>query len=125
MKKHIGTGRSTKMGIILLALFFNLPLVAPNYFLLCVSLFITGVFSGFTGTSMNALVSIVEKRDQQNFMSAAHGLFSLGGFTAAEAGSFLITRFSSPSDHMLMMSSFIILTTLLLSKNYNRVIEPK
>jgi fucose permease len=125
MNKYIGTGRSTKMGIILLALFFNLPLVAPNYFLLCSSLFITGVFSGFTGTSMNTLVSIVEKRDQQNFMSVAHGFFSLGGFIEAGVGGLLITKFSTPSDHMLMMSSFVILTTLLLSKNYNRVIEPK
>lgn len=113
------------MGIILLALFFNLPLVAPNYSLLCTSLFLTGIFSGFTGTSMNALVSIVEKRDQQNFMSAAHGFFSLGGFIGAGVGSLLITKLSRPSDYMLMMSSIVILIILLLSKNYNRVIEPK
>ncbi|MFT5848959.1 MAG: fucose permease [Psychroserpens sp.] len=124
MNKRIGTGRSTKIGIILLALFFNLPLVAPNYSLLCTSLFLTGIFSGFTGTSMNALVSIVEKRDRQNFMSAAHGFFSLGGFIGAGIGGFLITRFSNPSYHMLLMSLFIILTTLLLSNNYNHVKEP-
>jgi len=119
----IGTGRSTKIGILVLALLFNLPLLAPNYYLLCTSLLLTGIFSGFTGTSMNALVSIVEKRDQQHFMSAAHGFFSLGGFIGAGIGSFLILHFSNPSYHMLLMSSFIILTTLLLSKNYQHITE--
>jgi fucose permease len=124
VNNKIGTGRSTKIGILVLAVLFNLPLLAPNYYLLCISLLLTGVFSGFTGTSMNALVSIVEKRDQQNFMSAAHGFFSLGGFIGAGIGSFLILQFSNPSYHMLLMSSFIILTTLLLSKNYVYITEP-
>lgn len=124
VNKKIGTGRSTKIGIIVFALLFNLPLLAPNYSLLCVSLFLTGIFSGFTDVSMNALVSIIEKRDKQNFMSAAHGFFSLGGFIGAGIGSLLISRFSNPSYHMLLMSSFIILTTLLLSNNYENIVEP-
>jgi fucose permease len=124
VNEKLGTGRSTKIGIIVFALLFNLPLLAPSYYLLCMSLLITGVFSGFTGTSMNALVSIIEKRDQQNFMSAAHGFFSLGGFIGAGIGSFLITLFSDPSYHMLLMSSIIILTTLLWSKNYQHIVEP-
>ena len=124
VNKKIGTGRSTKIGIIMLALLFNLPLIAPNYSSLCLSLFLTGIFSGFTGTSMNALVSIIEKRDKQNFMSAAHGFFSLGGFIGAGIGSLLITSFSNPSYHMLLMSSIIILTTLVVANNYRNVIEP-
>lgn len=122
--KKIGTGRSTKIGIIMLALLFNLPLIAPNYSLLCASLFLTGIFSGFTGTSMNALVSIIEKRDKQNFMSAAHGFFSLGGFIGAGIGSLLITSFSNPSYHMLLMSSVIILTTVVVANKYKNVTEP-
>jgi fucose permease len=125
VNKRIGVGRSTKIGVIAFALLFNLPLLAPNYYLLCLSLFLTGIFSGFTDVSMNALVSIIEKRDKQNFMSAAHGFFSLGGFIGAGIGSLLITRISNPSYHMLLMSSFIILTTLLLSKNYESIVEPQ
>lgn len=125
VNKKIGTGRSTKIGIIVLALFFNLPLLAPNYPLLCASLFLTGIFSGLTDISMNALVSIIENRNKQHFMSAIHGFYSLGGFIGAGIGSFLITRFSNPSYHMLLMSSFIIITTLLLSNNYENVIEPE
>ena len=125
VNKKKGTGRSTKFGILLLALCFNLPLLANNYNLLCASLLLTGIFSGFTGTSMNALVSIIEKKDKQNFMSAAHGFFSLGGFIGAGIGSFLITMFSNPSEHMLLMSSFIVLSTLILSNQYKNIQEPK
>lgn len=123
VNKKIGIGRSTKIGILLLAVCFNLPLLASNYYLLCVSLLCTGICSGFTGTSMNALASHIEKRDQQNFMSAAHGFFSLGGFIGAGIGSFLIAQFSNPSYHMLLMSSMVIATTLFLSKNYQHIIE--
>ncbi len=123
VNKKIGIGRSTKIGIIVFAILFNLPLIAPSYSLLCLSLFVTGVFSGFTDVSMNALVSNIEKKDNQNFMSAAHGFFSLGGFIGAGIGSFLISKFSNPSYHMLLMSSFIILTTILLSKNYDNIDE--
>lgn len=123
VNKKIGTGRSTKIGVIVFAILFNLPLLAPSYSLLCFSLLITGVFSGFTDVSMNALVSNIEKKDNQNFMSSAHGFFSLGGFIGAGVGSLLITVFSNPSYHMLLMSSFVILTTLLLSKNYENIEE--
>jgi fucose permease len=125
VNRKLGTGRSTKIGIIVLALLYNLPFLASDYYLLCASLFLTGVFSGFTGTSMNALVSIIEKKDGQNFMSAAHGFFSLGGFIGAGIGSILIAKFSNPSYHMLLMSSIIIIATLLLSKNYEHIVEPK
>jgi fucose permease len=124
INKKIGTGRSTKVGVILFAVLFNLPLIAPNYSLLCLSLFFTGIFSGFTDVSMNALVSIIEKKEKKNIMSAAHGFFSLGGFIGAGIGSLLMTQFSNPSYHMLLMSSFIILTTLLLSNNYDKITEP-
>jgi fucose permease len=77
INKKIGTGHSTKWGIIVFALLFNLPLLAPSYTLLCASLLIIGIFSGFTDVSMNALVSNIEKKDRRNFMSEAHGFFSL------------------------------------------------
>ncbi|SCY07617.1 Fucose permease [Nonlabens sp. Hel1_33_55] len=119
----LGAGKSTKYGIIGLALLYNLPLLAPNYYMLCASLLGTGLFSGFTGTSMNATVSIIESKDQQNFLSAAHGFFSLGGFIGAGIGSFLILSFTDPSYHMLLISSIVIITTLFLSKYYTHITE--
>ena len=125
INRKIGTGKSTKYGIIFLAILYNFPLLAPSYYLLCGSLFLTGILSGFTGTSMNATVSIIESEDKKNFLSAAHGFFSLGGFLGAGVGSFLIMQFADPSYHMLLMSSIVIISTLVLSRHYEKVTEPE
>lgn len=121
INKKIGVGCSTKIGIIALALLFNLPLLVPTYISLCICLLIMGVFSGFTGISMNALVATIEKKENQNFMSATHGFFILGGFIGAGVGSLLMSQFSNPSFHMLGISIFIILTTIVLAKNYENI----
>lgn len=121
INRKIGVGKSTKIGIILLAVVYNLPLIAANYMFLCVALFCVGVFSGFTSTSLNALTANIERKEQQNFMSAAHGFFSLGGFIGAGIGSIYLSRFSNPCIHMLGVSFFIIFTTLVLSKNYKNI----
>ena len=121
INRKIGVGKSTKIGIIFLAIVYNLPLLATDYFLLCGALLLIGLFSGFTDISLNALTSQIEKTTQQHFMSAAHGFFSLGGFIGAGIGSIYISHFSNPKIHMLGISVFVILTSLLLSKNYEEV----
>jgi MFS family permease len=104
-----------------LAIFYNFPLLAPSYIALCTALLFLGLLSGFTSISLNALTSHIEKNEEQNFMSAAHGFFSLGGFIGAGIGSLFISQFSNPSFHMLGISIFIILTTLFLAKNYEKI----
>ena len=119
---RLGTGRSTKIGVLLLALAFNLPLLAPSYVLLCASLLLIGLLSGFTDVSMNALMSIIETKEEKHLMSAAHGFFSLGGFIGAGIGvcfSFL----SHPSGHMLFISVAVILSNLWLAKYYTKINE--
>lgn len=123
LNERLGTGRSTKIGIVLLALAFNLPLLAPSYVLLCSSLLLMGLFSGFTDVSMNALVSIVESQEEVHLMSAAHGFFSLGGFVGAGLGSLVLLSFSSPSVHMLLISLAVILSNLGLAHYYVHINE--
>ena len=123
INKKLGVGRSTKLGILLYALAFNLPLFAPNYYTLCACLLLVGVFSGFTDISMNALVSRIEEKNDKHIMSAAHGFFSLGGFIGASIGSLIMFAFSTPSEHIMLISGFIILTNLLLSKYYVSIKE--
>lgn len=112
--KKIGAGMTTKVGVIVFALVFNLPLMAPNFIGLCASLFLTGIFSGLTDVAMNTLVSTTEKREKQNFMSAAHGFFSLGGFVGAGVGSIFIGMIDSAALHMGTVSFFVILSNLIL-----------
>jgi len=122
--KKIGVGRTTKIGILLFALSFNLPLIAPSYLLLCSSLLLIGIFTGFTDVSMNALVSTIEKRDKKYFMSAAHGFFSFGGFLGAGFGSILFLVFPTPIWHMLSVSLFIVISNWYLSNYYDNIQEP-
>jgi len=125
INRKIGVGRSTKIGILLYALSFNLPLIAPSYIVLCGCLLLTGALSGFTDVSMNALVSTIEKRDVQHFMSAAHGFFSLGGFIGAGIGSILISLLGNPVLHMLLISIFILFSNWYYSKYYVSIVEEK
>lgn len=119
----IGVGRSTKIGILLYALSFNLLLLAPDYWSLCMFLLLTGIFTGFTDVSMNALVSVIEKKNSQHFMSASHGFFSLGGVLGAGIGSLLMLFISRPIWHMLIVSIFIVLSNLFLSRFYDGIKE--
>ena len=123
VNQKIGVGRSTQIGVIIFALAYNLPVIAPTYWTLCAGLFTAGFFSGFTDVSMNALVSTIESTEKKHFMSAAHGFFSLGGFIGAGLGSVAIGLFSNPSGHMFAVCCFIILTNLALSKYYSNIKE--
>jgi len=121
INKKFSEGRSTQMGIILLAMAFNLPLMATSYLGLCASLLVIGILSGFTDISMNAVVSLTEERDGQNFMSAAHGFFSLGGFIGGGIGSLVIAQHLNPVWHMAVITGSVIISNLILSKHYLRI----
>lgn len=121
LNKKLGVGRSTKYAILLFAVSFNFPLIAPSYYWLCSCLLLTGFLSGLTDVSMNALVSTIEKRESQHFMSSAHGFFSFGGFVGAGVGSVLIGLLSNPFLHMLLIFIFILLTNWYFSKYYENI----
>jgi len=125
LNKKFGTGQCTKYGIILFAIAYISPLLAPTYPLLCCGLFLTGMITGFTDISMNALVSEIEKLDTLNFMSAAHGFFSLGGVIGAGIGSLLLLFFTSPAWHMFAVAIFLVITNLLLAKQYIAIKQPE
>lgn len=121
--RRFGAGRYTIVGIVLFSIAFLFPLLASSYVWLCISLFVVGVFSGSTDISMNALVSEIEKQDKVNFMSAAHGFFSLGGAIGAGIGSFLLLGRIAPVTHISLVALFLIVSNLLLAKNYFLVEE--
>lgn len=127
--KWLGVGKVTIIGIILFASLFLGPLIATNYLLFCATLLCTGVASGMTDIAMNALVSDIETADDVPFMSAAHGFFSLGGVLGAGVGSLFIAQVTIPVYHMLIASFFVIVTNVLLAKNYihiqSAVVEEK
>lgn len=113
----LGVGKVTWFAIVLNSFFALFPLLVPNYYLLCTALFLFGMSNGLLDISMNTLVTEIEKEDRQNFMSAAHGFFSLGGVLAG-LGSFLIPIINNPFVHMLVVVVLVLGLNLILKKRY-------
>jgi MFS family permease len=118
----LGVGRATWMGILCNTVFALLPLAAPNYFTLCAALFFFGAANGITDIAMNTLVTELEKEDRVQFMSAAHGFFSLGGVIAG-LGSFLIPFIRSPFLHMLLMVILVFAANFYFKRNYIKIVS--
>lgn len=118
---RIGVGKATWYGLILICISGVLPLLAPNYYTLMAALFVFGATHGFTDIAMNTLVTEVEKADKQNFMSAAHGFFSLGGVLAG-LGIFLIPVLSNPALHMLLAIGVVLFINVLFRKRYFHIV---
>jgi len=117
----IGVGKATWIGVLLLCSSAILPIVAPGYFTLMAALFIFGASQGFTDIAMNTLVTEIEKEDKQNFMSAAHGFFSLGGVLAG-LGSFAIGAIGNPTLHMGVVVLLVLAVNLLFYRQYVKII---
>jgi len=114
---RIGVGRATWWGVLFCTVAALLPLAAPSYGLLCAALYIFGLSNGITDIAMNTLVTELEKEDKVQFMSAAHGFFSLGGVVAG-LGSFLIPVIDRPILHMLLIAAVVLLVNLYFRKQY-------
>jgi MFS family permease len=125
--ERVGLGRTTILSICALSLAMLGPVVAWSFASLCVFLFVAGTLASLTDIGMNALVSEFEQEDNENFMSAAHGFFSMGGVIGAGIGSLIIGLFAAPVWHLLAVAIFVIGTNLYLSGSYrsrvNKVTE--
>lgn len=120
----LGVGRVSLTGIILLGFSMIAPLLATTFPALCGFLFVAGIMSSLTDIGMNALISDLEREDNENFMSAAHGFFSLGGVIGAGIGSLLIIYFAAPWQHALAVALFVLGTNAFLSSSYINAVSP-
>lgn len=116
--RRAGLGRTTIFAICAFSLAMLGPLLATSFAVLCGLLFMAGTMTSLTDIGMNALISELEKEDEQNFMSAAHGFFSMGGVIGAGIGSLIIGWFAAPVWHMAAVAVFVIGTNLYLSGAY-------
>ena len=117
----LGVGKATWMGVLLCSVTALFPLMVPNYQLLMISLFFFGAANGITDISMNTLVTEIEKEDKKNFMSAAHGFFSLGGILVG-LGSFLIPVIGNPLFHMIYTVVLVLLVNLFFYRKYIHIV---
>jgi fucose permease len=91
--------------------------MANSFLTLALALFFFGSANGLLDIAMNTLVTEIEKEDKQNFMSASHGFFSLGGVLAG-LGSFLILVFENRMLHMIAAVILVLSVNLIFSKRY-------
>ena len=119
----LGLGKTTWYCVLLCSFTAIFPLLAPNYYLLMGCLFVFGLSNGLTDIAMNTLVTEIEKEDKKNFMSAAHGFFSLGGVIVG-LGSFLIPLIGNPALHMAMTVVAVLIIHLFFYKNYIHIVSP-
>ena len=117
---RVGVGKSTWYGVILSCAAAMLPLIAPSYYSLMGALFLFGASNGFTDISMNTLVTELEKEDNEKFMSASHGFFSLGGVLAG-LGSFLIGPLGNPTLHMGLAVALVFTVNFIFHKNFKHI----
>ena len=118
---RMGVGRATWVGVILICITALPPVLAPSFFSLIIALFFFGATNGFTDISMNTLVTEIEKEDKQNFMSASHGFFSLGGVIAG-LGSFLIPVIDNRVLHMALAVLLVFVVNLIFQGNYKKIV---
>jgi len=117
----LGVGRASWYGVVGVSVTAMLPLMAPNYYLLMAALYLFGASNGFIDIAINTLVTEIEKEDKQNFMSAAHGFFSLGGILVG-LGSFLIPVIGNPVLHMGITVVLVFGINFFLKKHYIHVV---
>ncbi|AKA35759.1 MFS transporter [Flagellimonas lutaonensis] len=118
---RLKVGRATWLGVVMSSIFALFPLLVPNYYLLCASLFLFGAANGFLDISMNTLVTEIEKEDRQNFMSAMHGFFSLGGVIVG-LGSLLAPIINNPALHMALTVLLVLVVNLAFRKRYRHIV---
>lgn len=117
---RMGVGKATWYGVLLLCVSALFPFLAPDYYSLLAALFLFGMANGFLDISMNTLVTEIEKEDEEQFMSAAHGFFSLGGVLAG-LGSFIIVLLNSAITHMVLAVILVMVVNLFFYTKYYHI----
>ena len=118
---YLGVGKATWIGAILICLTAMFPVMAPSFLSLVIALYFFGATNGLTDIAMNTLVTEIEKEDKQNFMSASHGFFSLGGVLAG-LGSFLIPILDNRILHMGIAVVVVFVVNYIFRKYYKDIV---
>ncbi|WP_460191237.1 MFS transporter [Urechidicola sp. KH5] len=116
--EKLEVGKATFYAVISLFITMLLPISAKSYTVLCVSLFMAGLSTGFLDIAMNALVSAIEKIDDIRIMAVNHGFFSLGGMIGAGIGILLMQYIPSGFYHMLLVAMLLLVLQLFMIKSY-------
>ena len=108
---RFGSAPVTRVTGLALCLALPVAVLAPSLPLLIAALAFLGAANGMMDVAMNAHGVAVETRLQQPIMSSLHGMFSLGGLSAAAAGAVAL-GYVPPWAHALAAGAVLALVAL-------------
>ncbi|NND14739.1 MAG: MFS transporter [Eudoraea sp.] len=114
---YLGVGRTTWWAVVMCSVTAMLPMLAQGYWMLLLGLYLFGAANGLLDIAMNTLVTEIEKKEKQHFMSASHGFFSLGGVIAG-LGSFAIPTLNNAALHMGVIVVVVFIINLIFMRQY-------
>jgi predicted MFS family arabinose efflux permease len=122
---RMGVANASRISLVFMALAFLVPTSATEKWLLFIGLMLAGMSSAFANVAMNAAATRIEQQYGMRIMSTCHGMWSLGGMTAALFASFLIASGVPTFQHMLGMSLLATAIAWLLGPDLSGIAPPE
>lgn len=109
--------RLGQVSAVLYSLSLLLLAASPSVLYLVIALFLFGLFSNMLNIAMNTQAVNVEGIYGRSIMASFHGLWSVGGFVGALAGTFFIASNVSPLIHFMIICAVSALLIFTFGKN--------
>ncbi|ULQ53130.1 MFS transporter [Flavihumibacter fluvii] len=116
--KKISVGKWLLAGNILYCFVFILQVAAINPVMLWISLFLTGLIGFLNGVSTNAVIDLLEKRENRHLMSTSHGMYSAGGFVSAGLAAIFYSFQMIPLWQIILVAGILVFILLTLKNDY-------
>ncbi|WP_323118218.1 MFS transporter [Burkholderia alba] len=107
--QRIGVARSIRISAVVYCGLASVIPLAPDVVTLAVIVLLFGASGGAMNVAMNAHASDVEKRFNRPYMSSFHGMWSLGGLSAAGAGALLMRVCPPPVEALAIAAAMFVL----------------
>ena len=90
--KKIEVGKWLVAGHLAYCAIFIAQVYAINPIMLWIALYLNGLIGFLNGVSTNAVVDLLEKKENRHLMSTSHGMYSAGGFVSAGFAAIFYSR---------------------------------
>ena len=97
--RRIGASTTALIFAVLTGFAFLLPMVFPSIPMVAIGLFLSGAFFGITNVAMNTAASALEENSEVRFISACHGMWSVGAMFGALLSGLALVPFENCCGH--------------------------
>ena len=121
----LGANRTTFFFLILMAILYQTPIIAPTIPLVVIGLILTGICLANTNVAMNTAVAAIENHENRQIMATCHGMFSLGGMVGAAVASMSLGFDIQPEIHMPFISLSVVILAFCIKSTIFSIHEEK